>query len=71
MGTAEDLSFSFNAIPAGLVAAMRVGQDKRVNGALETVESVALALHRHFEVLVVIISANFTFSQCSLKKRAR
>ena len=69
MGTAEDLSFSFNAIPAGLVAAMRVGQDKRVNGALETVEGVALAFH--FEVLVVIISANFTFSQCSLKKRAR
>ena len=69
MGTAEDLAFSFNARPDGLAAAMRAARDKRLNGALETVEGVALALHRHFKALVVIISADFTFSQCPLKKK--
>ncbi len=64
MRATEDLPFSFHAMSDHLAAAVRTGGGKRVNRALEAVEDMTLPLGRHFEALVVIISADFTFRHC-------
>jgi hypothetical protein len=56
---AEDLSVSFNAMTNDPAIAMRANRRQRVDGALETVESVTLPGHDHFKRLVVFVLANF------------
>jgi len=56
---AEDFSVHFHAVADDTAVTVRANRRKRVNCALETVESVTLSAHDHFKRLVVIVLANF------------
>jgi hypothetical protein len=62
MDAAENLSVSFNAVPDNPAIAMRANRRQRVDGALETVESVTLPGDDHFKRLVIFVVANLTCS---------
>ena len=59
MDTTEDFSVCFHTVPDNTAIAVRANRRQRVDCAFETVESVALSAHDHFEGLVIIIFANF------------
>src|SRR6185503_20950379 len=57
-GAAVKRAFALHAVPDDLATAMRALGRKRVNGALERIEYVGLALHCDGERLVVIVAAD-------------
>jgi len=52
-------SGALNAVPDDLAATVRAHRCERMNGALERVERVCCAGHRHRERLVVAVAAYF------------
>ena len=69
MDAAENLSVSFNAVPDNPAIAMRANRRQRVDGALETVESVVLPADDHFKRLVIFVVANLTCSHTQMFAR--
>jgi hypothetical protein len=67
---AENLSVSFNAVPDNPAIAMRANRRQRVDGAVETVESVVFPADDHFKRLVVFVLANLTCSHTQMFSRA-
>jgi pectin methylesterase-like acyl-CoA thioesterase len=66
---AENLSISFNAVPDNPAIAMRANRRQRMDGALETVESVLPAAD-HFKRLVIFVVANLTYKPYTNVSRA-
>jgi hypothetical protein len=67
----ENLSISFNAVPDNPAIAMRANRRQRVDGALETVESVVLPADDHFKGLVVFVFANLTCCHTNVSRAER
>ena len=61
MCAAINFAVSLRAVADHFATAMGAARGERVNRAFEAVEDMALSLRRHFEALVVIIPADFTF----------
>jgi hypothetical protein len=62
MDAAEDFSALLHAVPDNPAVAVWANWRERMNRALETVESVVLSGHNHFECLVILIFTNFACS---------
>jgi hypothetical protein len=58
VGTAEQRVIRFDAVADYLATAVRALRRERVNGALEGIEHMTIALHGHRERLVIIVAAN-------------
>lgn len=67
----ENLSIRFNAVPDNPAIAMRANRRQRVDGALETVESVVLPADDHFKRLVIFVVANLTCSHPQMFRAPR
>jgi hypothetical protein len=50
------------AVPDDADSAMIAGRCERMNGALEAIEGMRLAVHRDLKGLVIVIAAGFTCS---------
>ena len=59
MDTTENVSVRLDAVADDPAVAVRANRRKRVDCALETVESVTFSAHDHFKRLVIIVLANF------------
>ena len=57
--TAEDFFNRFNAVSDDTAVTVRTDRRKRVDCALETVESVTFSAHDYFKRLVIFVFANF------------
>jgi hypothetical protein len=57
--TAEDFFVRFYTVADDTAVTVRANRRKRVDCALETVESVTFSAHDHFKRLVIIVLANF------------
>src|SRR5262245_41313317 len=63
MGAAEDAALLLQAVADDAAAAVGAHRREGLDGALEAVERVRGASHRHLEGLVVVVSADFTGSR--------
>ena len=60
MGAAIDRAIGLDAVPHDFAAAVGTLGRQGVDGALERVEGVALAVHFHGEGLVIVVAAQFS-----------
>ena len=71
MRAAVDLLPGLDAVANHLATAVGTLRRKGMDGALETVIMMRLALHNHLNRLVVIVAANFTFHTHTTEKRGK
>src|SRR5262245_51813718 len=69
--TAEDFSVRFHAVAHYAAVAVRANRRQRMDRALEIIEDVSLSAHDHFERLVIIVFANFTFRHTEFVRARR
>jgi hypothetical protein len=66
MGTAVERSFSLNAMPHDLAAAVLTHRSQLVYGTFEAVERMTVASRDYLEREIVVVTADFTSSHGAL-----
>jgi len=69
MDTTENLSVLLDSVANNSATTMWTGRSHNLNRTFEAIEDVAIPVRKHFEALVVIVSAKFTFSHIEIPFR--
>jgi len=67
--TAKDLTAGFHAVTDHAATAMRTSRRQRVNRALEGIKYMLSATVNDLETLVVVITTDFAFHNCVLRRK--